>query len=152
MNTSKLLFISKGNTVLGAHSRVMNGKKSVVFGFRSRKQVEYVKWHIKYLFDDIIEEMTDNRYLLKTRFNSDNIPHEDKYYNDIVIQSRNIYDSAVICGLNNISLSVVDHIYDRENDGDLELSCVRVKDLFANGPVISDEIVRYNLEMLYKNI
>lgn len=152
MNVSKLYFISKCNTVLGSHAAADPVRKSVVFGFRSRKQVDYVKWHMKDLYDDIVEEIADNRYLLKTRFNADNVVRVDGNAGEIIVQSRNIYDSAVICGLNNLSLGIVDHIYDRESDGDLELSCVRVKDLFANGPVVSDEIVRYNLEMIYKNI
>lgn len=146
MNTSKLYFIQKNN---GAAQR---SPKSVIFGFRSKTQVEYVKWHLKYPFNDVIQEIDENRYLLKTHFNEENkIERDSSPINGIKIQSRNIYDAAIICGLNNLSLSIVDHVYDKD-DGDIELCCIKVKDLIANGPAMNDDIYKYNLELLYKSI
>lgn len=142
----KLYFLQHDHKLLGYPQ---GNPRSIVFGFKNKAHVEYVKRHVRYLSDDFMDCTVENkRYLVKTHYNDDNkIKRKDERVSMKII-SRNIYEASMMCGLNSLSLNIVNHICDRE-DGDIELCCFKA----PNAPTgsLDEDILKYNLEILYKN-
>lgn len=141
----KLYFLQHEHKLLGCSQ---NTPRSVVFGFKNRGHVDYVKQHVRYLSNDFMEcTFEHKRYLIKTHYNDANGFDHKVERESLKIISRNIYEAVVMCNLNRLSLNIVNHICDRE-DGDIELSCFKVRDMVES---IDEDILKYNLEMLYQN-
>lgn len=148
MYMQKVFFLNNNDKPLGYSCDTSN--KSIVFGFRSKEHVERLKRYIQYIPKEkkLVEELVPNRYLVRTRFNSEHELRDERL--ETLIRGYTLYHSAVTCSLNNLTLSLVDHIYDRD-DGDIEILCIKARDINANGPIIDDDIRKYNLELLFNN-
>lgn len=145
MNTSKLFFIQNNKTVLG-HAEP---PRSIVFGFRNRAHAELVQQHVRYIPSiDHVDLVAKDRYLIKTHYNiENNIKPSSLSPRDLKVVSRNVYDASVICGINNLTLSIVVHIYERD-DGDIELCCRTMKCGTLPG---DSDVTKYNLEIIFNN-
>lgn len=144
----KVFFLQYRNTFLGYSKE---STKSIILGFRSKDQIKRVQKCIQYtpINEPLIDEIIPNRYLIRTKYNI-NTTFNDTLPIETNIKGYTLYHSAVSCSLNNLTLSLVDHVHDRD-DGDIELLCVKVRDINEKGPKIDDDIMRYNLEILFRN-
>lgn len=131
------------------HNKTLFGTRpSTVFGFKNMKSALLVKQHVQFLPSmEKVEEMpgSSGRFLIKTHYNTDNniTPTPKK----IEIISRTFYEASLVCGVNNISLGVVNHVYERD-DGDIELLCA--KPVKAERTATT-QLRRYNLELIFRN-
>lgn len=133
-----LYFVTNNKTFLGHPS------PPKIFGFRNMTNAVLVKKHVRYLPSmDNVEEMTCSRFLIKTHYNTAN--NIKPHFKNIVITSKTLYEASLICDMNNVSLSIVNHVYERD-DGDIELLCTPMKQFHAN-----NEFARRNLEFIFRN-
>ena len=116
-------------------------KRTAIFAFRRRRQIEHVERHIKYE-DIMVEKLSPNRYLLKSHFNEQNNIKSNRLAAVDIVEGR-LHNLLLEFGANNIDLRLVESITDRD-DGDIDLVARELKNQIR----LDDDIIRHNLEML----
>lgn len=120
-------------------------KRSTVFAFKTRRQVEWVRDHVCGA-RDAVSEISDNRYHVKTRFNPDNfLDGESSSPGEIAVLERRFGGLLSRCRAVDISVGVVDTIVERD-DGDIEI----VLHPFGKSRASDVNLLRSSLETLYR--
>ena len=134
-----------GSGVLGYYE----APKSIIFGFKNIKHIEYVKKHIRYIDTDIVTKMKDTRYLIKSHFNEENNINK-RVIRVTQIIHRNLYESVLLSQMNNVNIGMVYHIAERD-DGDLEILCkILENDIESFKP--NEKMIKHNLGIIFKNM
>ena len=120
-------------------------RRGIVFTFKSKRQAEYVRSHLKY-DGNHVERIVANKYYLRTPYNAENSFHNCKQWDkqDLVLERKRMYDFVLSCNVNRVSLRIVNSILDLDN-GDIELNV----DILRYRMMVDEEITRFNLEMMY---
>jgi hypothetical protein len=120
--------------------------QNCVFAFRNKRSIEYVKRHIQY-DEYCMTQLLPNRYLLRTHYNADNQFNDDRYIasDSLLIEEKRLYHLLDVCTSNNLELSLVESVEDRE-DGDLEIITNNMK----KKKFLGDKDAKFNLEVLWK--